>query len=146
MVSRRLSSRVRLAMFILLVSMYGHGMGSSPMKEFNGDLLDLCTAGSHTEEDAMKCIAKGHSIKDYGAKREYITQVANGLKRCPYLTCVISTPGDPVVAPGFTVRYAGFICAGCVQHASLCACAACVRVCHTRACVSVSCQCLCLCL
>ena len=50
----------------------------------------------------MKCIAKGHSISEYGAKREYITKVANSLKRCPYLTCVISTPGDPVIAPGFT--------------------------------------------
>ena len=56
----------------------------------------------YSEADAMKCIAKGHSISEYGAKREYITKVANSLKRCPYLTCVISTPGDPVIAPGFT--------------------------------------------
>jgi|LauGreDrversion2_3_1035106.scaffolds.fasta_scaffold522068_1 hypothetical protein len=89
-------------MFPLLVAMYGHGMGSSPMKELNSDLLDLCTAKEYSEADAMKCIAKGHAISEYGAKREYITTLANGLKRCPYLTCTISTPGDPVVAPGFT--------------------------------------------
>ena len=68
----------------------------------NSDLLDLCTAKEYSEADAMKCIAKGHAISEYGAKREYITTLANGLKRCPYLTCTISTPGDPVVAPGFT--------------------------------------------
>lgn len=89
-------------MFPLLVSMYGHGMGSSPMKELNSDLLNLCSAAEHSEADSMACIAKGHAITDYGAKREYITKLSEKLKKCPYLTCVISTPGDPVIAPGFT--------------------------------------------
>ena len=89
-------------MFPILVSMYGHGMGLSPMKQLNADLLDLCTASNQSETDAMKCVAKGHAISDYGAKREYITKLSENLKRCPYLTCVISTPGDPVIAPGIT--------------------------------------------
>ena len=88
--------------FAGLVSMYGHGMGSSPMKQMDADLLDLCTASNQSEYDAMACVAKGHSITDYGAKRAYITGLSDNLKRCPYLTCVISTPGDPVIAPGIT--------------------------------------------
>ena len=56
----------------------------------------------YSEADAMKCIAKGHAITDYAAKREYLTALSEKLKRCPYLTCTISTPGDPVIAPGFT--------------------------------------------
>ena len=45
-------------MFTVLVAMYGHGMGSSPMKELNGDLLDLCTADSyvHSAPHIMLCV------------------------------------------------------------------------------------------
>lgn len=89
-------------MFPVLVAMYGHGLGLDPAKHLNGDLLDLCTASEYSEADAMKCIAKGHAITDYAAKREYLTALSEKLKRCPYLTCTISTPGDPVIAPGFT--------------------------------------------
>lgn len=72
------------------------------MKQLNSDLLNLCSAAEHSEADSMKCIAKGHAITDYAAKREYITELSEKLKKCSYLTCVINTPGDPVIAPGFT--------------------------------------------
>jgi hypothetical protein len=43
-------------MFFILVSMYGHGLGSSPMKELNGDILDLCSSVEWVPPSRCVCV------------------------------------------------------------------------------------------
>ena len=43
-------------MFFILVSMYGHGLGSSPMKELNGDILDLCSSVKWVPPSRFVCV------------------------------------------------------------------------------------------
>mmetsp|Transcript_3642 Transcript_3642/g.9411 ORF Transcript_3642/g.9411 Transcript_3642/m.9411 type:complete len:96 (+) Transcript_3642:152-439(+) len=88
--------------FGVLYTFFGHGQGSNDMSTMNADLLDLCTASARDDAGAVQCIAKGHAIKEFTAKQSYMAKVADSLKKCPYKTCAISTPGYPVVAPGFT--------------------------------------------
>jgi hypothetical protein len=90
-------------MFTLLYNFYGHGLASSSMSDLNSDLITLCTSGK-TDAEAQQCISEGHAKTSVADKRAYMATLANGLKHCPYKTCVISTPGYPVVAPGFTER------------------------------------------
>ena len=90
-------------MFPLLYSFYDHGLASSSMHALNADLITLCTSGT-TDEEARQCISEGHAKDTVATKRAYLSSLARGLNHCPYKTCFISTPGFPVVAPGFTER------------------------------------------
>mmetsp|Transcript_6538 Transcript_6538/g.15766 ORF Transcript_6538/g.15766 Transcript_6538/m.15766 type:complete len:96 (+) Transcript_6538:176-463(+) len=87
--------------FGVLYTFYGHGQGSNDMSTMNSDLLDLCTASARDDTGALQCISKGHAITEFSAKQKYMAKVADSLRHCPYKTCAISTPGYPVVAPGF---------------------------------------------
>ena len=89
-------------MFGELLEMYGHGLTGSTMHAVNADILDLCYSSSKTEAGAAACIAKGHGLKTYQDKKQFLQGLAEGLKKCPYVTCMISTPGDPAVSPGIT--------------------------------------------
>mmetsp|Transcript_28334 Transcript_28334/g.67688 ORF Transcript_28334/g.67688 Transcript_28334/m.67688 type:complete len:94 (+) Transcript_28334:53-334(+) len=89
-------------MFSSVLTMYGHGLGSQPAHSLSRDLIDLCGAAGVSEGDSMACISKGQSITDYPGKMAYIKALSSSIKQCRYATCVISTPGDPVVAPGIT--------------------------------------------
>jgi hypothetical protein len=91
------------AMFILTYSFYGHGLASSSMSDLNTDLITLCTSGT-TDAEARQCISEGHAKTTVADKRAFLSTLAKGLNHCPYKTCFISTPGYPVVAPGFTEK------------------------------------------
>lgn len=84
----------------MLLTMFDHGLMSSSASDMNSDLISLCGA-KKTEYNEMSCIAHGHALTDYAEKKNYTDLVAKGLVRCPYKTCVVSTPGFPVVAPGY---------------------------------------------
>lgn len=90
-------------MFPLLFSFYDHGLASSPLHALNTDLITLCTSGT-TDAEARQCITEGHAKATVPEKRAYLAKLAQGLKHCPYKTCVISTPGYPIVAPGYTEK------------------------------------------
>ena len=89
--------------FAILFSSYDHGLASSSIHDLNSDLITLCTSGK-SDKQAAQCIADGQAVTSYSGKRAYLTGLARGLVHCPYKTCTISTPGFPVVAPGFTER------------------------------------------
>ncbi len=91
------------AMFTLTYSFYGHGLASSSMSDLNTDLITLCTSGT-TDAEARQCISEGHAKTTVADKRAFLSTLAKGLNHCPYKTCFISTPGYPVVAPGFTEK------------------------------------------
>lgn len=91
-------------MFVLLYEFFGHGQASSHMTEMDDDLIDLCMASGKNEAGQVACMSKGAKIADFGKKQLYLAKVAQTLQHCPWKTCVISTPGFPIVARGTNVN------------------------------------------
>mmetsp|Transcript_6687 Transcript_6687/g.20961 ORF Transcript_6687/g.20961 Transcript_6687/m.20961 type:complete len:106 (+) Transcript_6687:3-320(+) len=105
-------------MFPLLLNFYGHGLASSSASDLGSDLITLCTSGN-SDAEAAQCIKEGHQKASVSEKRAYLAVLANGLKHCPYKTCVISTPGYPVVVPGFTEKNVSGNWAGGMGNSSI---------------------------